>query len=447
MAANMQGDLFSRGFPRYDESCYFFSISDDQQRASDFVKRLAQAAKNGEISSLQKVLADWDKVDANTSGTTLPITNVLVAFTMQGLMKAFNQAGSNETTFTATWDRTAGTVVEKQVRNDQHKHDMFCPGTAYDAKGRLVISGGVSSASTTVYESLSDSWRPADILNIPRGYQGSTTFGDGRIFVIGGSWAPEEAEKRGNKNGAMFDPDEGARTWHEIDDCPAKPLQTTSDWQDDYRNDNHIWLFSWKDNSIFHAGPAKQMKWITVTGRKGAVKPAGPRAEPNNLADGDAMCGVAVMYDATNGKILSTGGAPQYKICNDETNGDAKMHQPSTKNAFVITLKEANGTVQAGTLQLKEAAGSMKFERIFHNAVVLPNGSIFVVGGQLRGQGFTDQPPRLTPEIYTPEKGAVKDSWQSVAPHSTVRVYHSFALLLPSCKKTTISNFCLSNLP
>lgn len=36
--------------------------------------------------------------------------------------------------------------------------------------------------------------------------------------------------------------------------------------QGEYRSDNHMWLFEAPNGKIFHAGPAKQMHWIDLTG-------------------------------------------------------------------------------------------------------------------------------------------------------------------------------------
>ena len=65
-------------------------------------------------------------------------------------------------------------------------------------------------------------------------------------------------------------------------------------------------LFAWKGATIFQAGPSKAMNWYGTSGT-GSHIAAGPRA-----GDGDAMCGNAVMYDATAGKILVIGGAIDY---------------------------------------------------------------------------------------------------------------------------------------
>lgn len=65
-------------------------------------------------------------------------------------------------------------------------------------------------------------------------------------------------------------------------------------------------LFAWKNATIFQAGPSKAMNWYSTNGT-GNQTAAGDR-----VGDGDAMCGNAVMYDATAGKILVTGGSVDY---------------------------------------------------------------------------------------------------------------------------------------
>ena len=320
----------------------------------------------------------------------------------------FSQDGTDKTTLTATWDPTTEIVSQRVVRNT--KHDMFWPGMAFDVDGRMVISGGETSYKSSIYNPEKEEWEAAGLMNIARGYQGSTTCGDGRIFVIGGSWSPD-AQKRGSRSGEIFDPK--IRKWSVLDNCSATPIETTEDWEKLYRADNHIWLQGWKDKSVFHAGPAKDMHWITINGEKAAILDAGRRG-----TDRDAMCGVAAMYDAVDGKILAAGGAPQYKYKDKE---GVIRGSIASNNSFIITLGKVNNTVD-----VKTAGGGMNYKRIFHHAVILPNGETFVVGGQIEGQAFTDTTAQLVPEIYSP----TRDTWTAMAPHSIIRTYHSFGLLL-----------------
>ena len=337
-----------------------------------------------------------------------PLSGKLVSFSSFAHDR-FGQESSNKVTLTSTWDPTTELVSQRKIEHT--KHDMFCPGTAFDVNGRMVISGGEKdSFRTSIYNPMNDTWIAAGHMKKLRGYQGSTTTSDGQIFVIGGSWAPDGTDV-GGRTGEIYDPE--TNKWTLLKGCPADPIETTEDWEGKYRADNHVWLQGWKNNTIFHAGPAKQMNWIT-TNFPGAIEPAGRRA-----GDRDAMAGVAAMYDAAEGKILAAGGAPQYKYKDED---GTIMGSIASDHAYIITLGEVNKTVDVKAA----GGGEMHFKRIFHHAVILPNGDTFVVGGQIEGQGFTDTSAQMTPEIYSP----VHDTWTPLANHSTVRTYHSFALLL-----------------
>lgn len=162
-------------------------------------------------------------------------------------------------------------------------------------------------------------------------------------------------------------------------------------------------LFAWKGATIFQAGPSKAMNWYGTNGT-GSHAAAGDR-----VGDGDAMCGNAVMYDATAGKILVTGGAIDYQGAN------------ATANAHIITIGAA---MSAATVQ---TVSPMSFPRIFANAVVLPTGAVFISGGQEYGIPFSDNGSQLQPEIWDP----VSTTFTKVAPQAIPRNYHSIGILLP----------------
>lgn len=69
----------------------------------------------------------------------------------------------------------------------------------------------------------------------------------------------------------------------------------------------------------------------------------------------------------------------------------------------------------------------MAVTRAFANGVALPDGQVFVVGGQATPLIFTDTAARMTPEIWSPATG----KWTKLAPMAIPRTYHSVALLLP----------------
>ena len=339
-----------------------------------------------------------------------PIGGKVISFSSYA-HDSFGQGVTDHTTLTATWDPTTETISQRHVRKTNH--DMFCPGMAFDVSGRMIISGGESADKVSIYDPIDEDWISVEEMKIARGYQGSTTCANGHIFVIGGSWGPVGIDF-GDRYGETYDPE--TKKWTLHDGCNSSDIETTKDWEGAYRADNHVWLMGWKNNSVFQAGPSKDMHWITPTG-KGAIQNAGQRGVGSMHAH-DRMCGVAAMYDAVEGKILSAGGASSYNY----KDGDGNIRgEKATTDAFVITLDKVNASAE-----VKPAGQGMHFPRSFAHAVILPNGETLVVGGQEEPRVFTENTPQLVPEIYSP----AKDLWTLVAPHSTVRAYHSFALLL-----------------
>ena len=69
----------------------------------------------------------------------------------------------------------------------------------------------------------------------------------------------------------------------------------------------------------------------------------------------------------------------------------------------------------------------MAYARSFANGVVLPDGTVFVTGGQARAKPFSDATAALTPELWSPDTG----TWTQMNPMSIPRTYHSVAILLP----------------
>jgi hypothetical protein len=106
---DVQGDVWSKGFPKYFETYYFFTIKDGKQNALQFshnLRKLANSRTNEKIprqliSSIQDVQQDWAeilklkaRVDvAKAKGQPMaevdaiyPVANALIAFTYKGLL-------------------------------------------------------------------------------------------------------------------------------------------------------------------------------------------------------------------------------------------------------------------------------------------------------------------------------------------------------------------------
>ncbi|CAI6334272.1 unnamed protein product [Periconia digitata] len=289
-----------------------------------------------------------------------------------------------------------GAVSHREVVNTHH--DMFCPAMSALEDGRILIQGGSDAEAVSIYDPATNNFSRGSDMTIGRGYQTSTILSNGKVFTIGGAYSgPREG-----KNGEIYDP--ATEEWTALPKADVKPMLTV-DHEGIWREDNHAWLFGWKAGSVFQAGPSMDQHWYGTEGQGSVVK-AGTRDTEH------AMCGIFVMYDAIRGKILSAGGSPDYTDSN------------ANKHAHITTIGEPNTPSQI------ERVSDMAYQRGFSNAVVFPDGTVLVTGGQPRSLVFTNTNGVLIPELFNP---ATKQ-WTQLAASAVPRNYHSVSILLPDSR-------------
>ncbi|TQN73664.1 Galactose oxidase [Colletotrichum shisoi] len=301
--------------------------------------------------------------------------------------------GASGLTQYGDYNFATGQISNRAVANT--RHDMFCPGISQLQDGRIIIQGGSDAEAVSIYDPATNEFTRGPDMKVARGYQTSCTLSNGNVFTIGGAYSG----KREGKNGEVYDP--VANEWTYLPDADVTPI-LTNDHEGIWREDNHAWLFGWKNGSVFHAGPGKDQHWFGSAGT-GSVSKAATRD------DDDAMCGIWVMYDAVAGKILSAGGSPDY------TDSVARQR------AHVTTIGEPNTPSEV------ERVADMAFPRGFSNAVVLPDGQVLVTGGQRKSMVFTNTDGILVAELFNPET----KEWKQMAAMAVPRNYHSVSILMP----------------
>jgi galactose oxidase len=331
------------------------------------------------------------------AGTVIPQTGEVMVWSAY-TTEDYNNSPSGYTLM-SIWDPASNTVTKRNV-SETH-HDMFCPGTSWDGSGKLVVSGGSDAARTSLLDPSDKTWIYGPALNRPRGYHASAALGSGDVFLVGGAWNGGTTAKAGE----VYSPK--TEKWTNRPGCKVQPM-LTNDKQGIYRADSHGWLFSWKNDTVFQAGPSKAMNWYHTQG-DGDVTPAGSRSTSD-----DAMSGNAVMYDAVAGKIITFGGSPSY----ENTDG--------TQEAFRIEIDDVDVNPIVTSATNENGQSGMNFPRVFHTSVLLPDGTVFVTGGQAHGIPFNEDTAQLTPELYLPRT----NSFETDTPNSVIRVYHSISLLL-----------------
>ncbi|MEL7271435.1 MAG: PKD domain-containing protein [Bacteroidota bacterium] len=329
---------------------------------------------------------------------------------------------SDGATFTEIFDPFMGTDGQALGEfTSNTDHDMFCPGINNLPDGRILSAGGATSERTSIFDPQTGLWSVASAMNIPRGYQGNVTLSNGAVFTVGGSWSdynsnnPNNPLRNGGKHAELWSPTTG---WYILPNITGEDLYTTNDFNSEpqtyYRVDNHVWLWPAPNGKLFHAGPGEMMHWIDPDVAGGEILDAGIRQDLGaGEIDQYSMKGNTVMFDT--GKILKTGGAPEY---GENALGTA----PARNNSFIIDL---NG-VNYGQNPTVTFSGDMSFARTMHNSTVLPNGEVLITGGLGKAAVFTDDTAVLGAEIFNPND----NSWRVVAEMQEPRTYHSVAILM-----------------
>lgn len=66
----------------------------------------------------------------------------------------------------------------------------------------------------------------------------------------------------------------------------------------------------------------------------------------------------------------------------------------------------------------------MHYARTFHSSVVLPDGSVFVNGGQSFGVPFGQDDVQMTPELFIPDSSNESGgNWKTLETNTIIRVY------------------------
>jgi hypothetical protein len=275
------------------------------------------------------------------------------------------------------WDPVSNTFSPTAAAG----YELFCAGHTSMADGRVFIAGGhiadyTGYSHAAIFDPFKNTMTQVPDMNQGRWYPTTTELANGDILVVSG-----DINSNTVKNTLPQIYEVATNTWRNLTSAqlmqPLYPL-----------------MFVAPNGKVVYAGPEPLSRYLDTTGA-GAW---------SNLTTRKFTAwrdyGPGVMYEA--GKILVVGGS-----------------DPPTATAESIDL---NTATPAWSL-----TGNMNFARRQHNAVVLPDGKVFIVGGS-SGPGFDDYTnPVLPTEMWDPATGQF-----TVMPSIAVyRGYHSTAMLLP----------------
>ena len=306
-----------------------------------------------------------------------------------------------------SWSSVYDPASDSFLETNNPAHDMFCAGTTLLEDGSLLASGGNPRASeTSHFDPQSNSWSLSSYMSQQRWYGTNVVTGNGDVFSTFAKGAQEIPELYSTKEGG----------WHNVPDADMSVLRDEQDLTNAVRGNSsaevqwYSFMHTSPDGRIFQSGPTETMHWFDTEGQ-GGVEEAGSRLGESL----NRQFGSAVMYDV--GKLLVSGGSDPSIDTEFSTDGrDVRMG--ATATAMTIDINGASPAI--------EPVDPMLARRANHNAVVLPNGEVYVVGGTEWGLLFDDRYSVWWPEIWNPDSR----QWRTVAALSTPRTYHSWALLL-----------------
>src|SRR5215469_14179887 len=258
---------------------------------------------------------------------------------------------------------------------------LFCAGHTTMADGRVFIAGGhiadyTGYAHAAIYDPFKNTLTQVPDMNQGRWYPTTTVLGNGDILVVSGDI---NSNTNTDTLPQVFQVASG--TWRNL--TSAQRLQSL-----------YPVMFVAPNGKVIYAGPEPLSSYLDTSGSGSWTSVA-----TMNFINW-RVYGPEVMFDV--GKILAIGG------------GD-----PPTATAEILDLTAATPAWKL--------TGSMNSPRRQDNAVIMPDGKVFIVGGS-SGAGFDNNNAPLYPtEMWDPATG----QFTVMASIAVYRGYHSTAMLLP----------------
>lgn len=291
--------------------------------------------------------------------------------------------GTVDEYFVDVWDPSN---ADQESAHSTFTHELgsnlFCSFALSDPSGDggSIIMGGEQSAARGLPDFVAR-YRNGEMtdfpsMNFPRWYGTGTTLPDGRILMQGGTEIPD-SDERAIDTAEVYSEEDG---WVALTGTTESGLWAPEGWwypKSFVTPAGDVWNLAGQD-----------MYYLDADGL-GSVEMIGTFNQIENTG------GTASAVNYAPGMILQVGG-------NKATIFDLNYDPP----------------------RIREAA-PMHENRLFANAVVLPDGRVLVTGGS--GRFNENEDVAYAPEIWDP----ATNTWTLLAESQVPRLYHSTALLLP----------------
>lgn len=296
-----------------------------------------------------------------------------------GEVLLFNKPTGTRGTVAKVWDPSDGSVMDVTMTS---QHNVFCAGHSFLSNGDVLVTGGTSwgqtgangTRQTSVFDPISQRWRDGPQMTYPRWYPTNVALPDGDTLIFSGKTTKSDWV------------DEIELHDHVSDTISPLPRDTS------LRIRFYPRMFLARDGRIVRAGQERRTKFFDPDTQRWTSGPA--------MKFGSRIEGTSVLLPGLQ-RILSLGGTSAGVTTATAEILDVAVTEPAWR--YTTSMVAARRNV---------------------DAVLLPDGTVLVVGGNGSGN-FTS--PVLAAELFDP----VTESWTTLAAQEAPRGYHSTALLLP----------------
>ena len=309
------------------------------------------------------------------------------------------------------WTPGTPTDAQSQARYDNRRTDLFCAGYVLAANGKLYLAGGnlgydysasgdergfeAGHTHTNIFDPATNTWSEGPDMHQGRWYPSVITLPNEEMLIIGGN-----ADQH-NGDGINNDKNYIADVWNPLTN-ELDRLTTASSFGKAIEH-FYPWVHVAPNGQVFLSGSYKYWYYLDTSGTGSWHNPPGLNL-PQTY---NRYYGSSVMYQP--GKILVLGGG--WVGFSDSQGGET---------AQVIELNASNQNASVRNV------APMAHKRTHLNATLMPDGRIFVNGGNEDGKNFDNQTAVYQSEIWSPRTETFKRAAEAQCP----RTYHSTALLL-----------------
>ena len=282
------------------------------------------------------------------------------------------------------YDPTTGTTTDVSI---PYTRDAYCAGHSLLPDGRMFATGGhIPGAAikepdgvteTDVFDPDARTWTPGPLMSQARWYPTNVALGNGRTLIFGG----------------------------DID--ASTPAITVDSYNPGTNTLTTLPSSANRDLNLYprlHLLPDGRIPFVNLA--------------KTRVFDPSTNSWSGVVASLNFGSRTDTLNSVQLPDLNQIMDiGGRNIARGTTATAEIIDFSQPQPQWRY--------TGSMSYPRMYGNAVMLPDGTVLMVGGGLGPKKY--QSPVLQAELYDP----VSETWSVMAAQSVPRMYHSTAVLLP----------------